>query len=107
MNLVERTFLKLAWKRLEGKTPMVKKYGPLVGLLVLVIATVARLTGHGEIAAAILSVGSVVGLTDASPIPAAEVSAIAVQVAASVLAFWGFVRKVQAEIAKARAKANA
>lgn len=96
MNLFERLAAKAAWGRMEAKMPTLKKYAPLVGSAVLVSVVVLRLMGYVQAAAAVETLGGVVGVTQQSPVGVGEL-------VAAGAALTGIVLKVKAEVQKARA----
>ena len=65
------------------------RWAPLVGGAVLVAAVVLRMAGQEELAASVLSLGGLFGLTGQSPVPVGELAAGAAVV-------WGIVRKFRA-----------
>ena len=88
MNVLERTLVKLAWKRAEGKMgDKFKRYLPLVGSVVLVAVVALRWLGYGDAAAAIESVGGAVGVTNQSEVGVGELTAAAATLAGLVLKF--------------------
>jgi hypothetical protein len=95
VNVLERGFAKLVYRRLEGKMPALKRYAPLVGSAVLAVVVLLRTLGYPELALALESLGGAIGLDEKSPVGYAELAA-----AGAALA--GVVLKIRAELKKAR-----
>lgn len=96
MNLIERMAIKLLWRRTEDNmSDKAKRYLPLAGSAVLVTVVLLRLFGYGQAAAAVETVGGIVGVTQQSPVGVGEL-------AAAIAAASGVVLKVIAEVKKAR-----
>ena len=103
LSLVERLVVKLAWNRWRSKVGKSKfrTWAPVIALVVLALATVARLAGNGDVANSIEAIGATVGLTDQSPIPATEVATTLGLVWAAYLGLAGAYRKFQSARHKA------
>jgi len=96
VNRLERWGLKLAYRRMEAKMPLLKKWGPLVGSFLVLSTVVLRALGYGGPADAIDSVARAVGLFDASVVDHVILTGAIGGLAGQFL-------KVKSEITKARA----
>ena len=97
VNVVERTALKLVWKRTEKRMgSKLKRYLPLIGTAALAGAVVLRALGYAGAAQAIETVGGFIHVTDQSVVPAGEL-------VAAIAAVTGVVLKIISEAKKARA----
>ena len=95
MNFLERKVAKVIFGKVVNRMPFIKRWLPLIGSAVLVLIVVLRLLGQTAVAGAVETVGSVTGVTTSSPVSPAELIA-------ALTALFGIVRKVWAEIQKAR-----
>ena len=77
-----------------------RRWGPVLGAGVLVVATVLRIFGNGEVAQTVEAIGATVGVTQQSPVPGPELAAGATQLIAALVAAWGIGRKLKASLPK-------
>lgn len=94
--------------------PWLKTWAPIIGAVVLIGATLLRLLGQGEAAAALEGFSGAVGLTQQSPVGAEEAGqavgqlfAVAVQAMAAWSVARGVIRKVLKKARELRAGAGA
>lgn len=105
LSFLERIGVRLIWARMEKRMSL-KRWVPLISVGVLATSTLLRLYGQGDLAATVDSVGATVGITQATPIPAAEVASTVSQTAVALAALVGFVLKLVSVYKKAKANGD-
>ena len=88
----ERQVLKLVWKGMVKRMPKLKRWGPLLGVAILVGATVARAVGREDVAQSFDLVGSLTGLGAQSPVSATEITGAVAAAAGLILKIVAVVR---------------
>lgn len=84
----------------ESRMQQFRRWAPLLGTLVLVVATALRLVGHGEAAALVEAIGAMAGVTPQSPVSPTELAPVVGQLVALLAVIWGIARKVAAEVGR-------
>ena len=94
----ERIVVKAVWRKYMN-AENTKRWAPLIGGVIVVRGVVLRMFGQGDIAATVESVGSVLGLTAASPISGKDAASNIGALVAGALYFYGVFRKIKSTVA--------